>query len=367
MATGENEITVRTPGGTYGVVVERDVLRRTGEELDRVAAGRPWAVITDRVVWRHWGQAFEAAVAPRTFSLVRLPPGEEQKRIATAEYVFEQLVKLRLDRTALIIGFGGGVIGDLAGFVASVFLRGVAFANIPTTLLAQIDSSVGGKTGVNLAGGKNLVGTFYQPRRVLADPEVLRTLPARELRAGLYEAIKCGVLKRPLFDFIERERAGLLAKDPDSLAELVRRSIEVKAWVVSRDEREAGLRRVLNLGHTIGHALEAETGYSYFLHGEAVAWGLRAITLIAEQRGFLPSRDAERIHALVRSLGGLPPLVRISPRRLAHRLLADKKTLGGVVHFVIPARIGKVQVVTGIDTAAVVDALDRLRKESAAG
>lgn len=357
-------IVVRTPGMRYRVLVERGVLARAGRELEQVAAGRSWVVLTDTTVWRHWGRALHRALAPRRYGLVRIPPGEQQKKLATAERICEQLVRLRADRTSLLVAFGGGVLGDLASFVASVFLRGVDYVQIPTTLLAQIDSSVGGKTGVNLSAGKNLVGTFYQPRLVLADPEVLRTLPDRELRAGLYEAVKSGIIRsRSLFDFMERRRRDLLRKDPDALAELVRRSIAVKAWVVARDEREAGLRRILNLGHTVGHALEAETGYRHFLHGEAVAWGLRAATLLAEERRLIPENDARRIHGLLSSIGKLPPLVNLSPARLAARLLADKKTRGGRVHFVLPERIGKVRIVADVQTRSVARALDRLRGE----
>ncbi len=356
------EITVRTPGGRYGVLVWPGALALAGEELEKLAPGRPWAIITDRNVWKYWGKSLEAALG-RRYLLVSIPPGEEQKSLAVAERICEQLVRQGADRTSILIAFGGGVVGDLAGFVASVFLRGVEYIQIPTTLLAQIDSSVGGKTGVNLRAGKNLVGTFYQPKRVLADPEVLRTLPHRELRAGLFEAAKCGVLRKSLFDFLERRRDDLLRRNAGALAELVGRAVRLKAWVVGRDEKEAGLRRVLNLGHTVGHALEAETGYRYFLHGEAVAWGLRAATLIAQEGGMIGERAAARIHGLVKSLGPLPPLVRLSPGRLAARLLADKKTRGGQVHFILPERIGRVRVVTGIEAAAVVRALEQLCNE----
>ena len=246
---------MRTASARYQVLVERGLLARAGRLLDKVSAGRPWVVVTDKIVWKNWGRALGSALAPRSYGLLRIPPGEQQKNFRTAELLCEQLVRQRADRNSLLIGFGGGVIGDLTSFVASVFLRGVDYVHIPTTLLAQIDSSVGGKTGVNLRSGKNLVGTFYQPRQVLADPEVLRTLPARELRAGLYEAVKAGIiLDKGLFEFVEQRREDLLQGNPDRLAELVRRSVAIKAWVVARDEKESGLRRILNLGHTVGHA-----------------------------------------------------------------------------------------------------------------
>lgn len=357
------------------MVVEPRSLAHLAAELDRAcgrpAGARPLFVITDNNVWKYWGSAFDAAVsAPRgrgrlvkqrpRYGLIRIRPGEERKQMQTVERISERSVALGADRGSLLIAFGGGVVGDIAGFVASVYLRGVDYVQVPTTLLAQIDSSVGGKTGVNLRSGKNLVGTFYQPKRVIADPGVLRTLPDRELRAGLFEAIKCGILRRGIFAFIEEHRDALLRKDPNALAGLVRGCVGLKAWVVTRDERESGLRRVLNLGHTVGHILEVETGYRRFLHGEAVAWGLRAVTLLAEDRGLIRPAEAARIHSLVKALGPLPPLPAISPARLASRLMTDKKTRGGVVHFVLPEAIGKVTVVNDIEPRSVARALETL-------
>ena len=280
------------------------------------------------------------------------------------EFITGELVRAGADRGTLLVGFGGGVIGDITGFVASVYLRGVECVHIPTTLLAQIDSSVGGKTGVNLRAGKNLVGTFHHPRRVIVDPEVLGTLPERELRAGLYEAIKCAVIRsRPLFDFLEQNREALLAKDRPALTRVIHDCLAIKARVVSEDEKERDLRRILNFGHTVGHALEAETSYRYFLHGEAVAWGMRAATLIAEERRMIRTIEAARIHALLMGYGRLPALVRLEPVHLAARLSADKKTRNGVLHFVLPERIGKVRVVAGVEDQAVARALEALMNE----
>jgi len=259
------------------------------------------------------------------------------------------------------------VVGDVSGLVASLYMRGVEFVQVPTTVLAQVDSSIGGKTAVNLAAGKNLLGTFYHPRVVLIDPNVLKTLPDREFRAGLYEALKCGVIGDvELFLRFEQNRAKILKRDPTELEWLITQSVKLKAEVVSADEREGGLRRVLNLGHTIGHALEAETGYRRLLHGEAVAWGMIAATNIALNVGRTDSVTAGRIADAVLSLGKLPE-VNVSARKILARLQTDKKTQNGVVHFILPREIGKVEVATDVPEGAVLQAVDELRQASHTG
>ncbi|MGB6802743.1 MAG: 3-dehydroquinate synthase family protein, partial [Candidatus Sulfotelmatobacter sp.] len=243
----------------------------------------------------------------------------------------------------------------------------VELVQIPTTVLAQVDASVGGKTAVNLGAGKNLLGTFHHPRTVLIDPEVLRTLPNREYRAGLYEALKCGIIgDLDLFLRFEQKRAQILKRDPVELEGLIAQSVKLKAEVVSADEREGGLRRVLNLGHTIGHALEAETGYRSLLHGEAVAWGMIAATNIALAVGRTDSVTAGRIADAVLSLGGLPEL-KVSARKILARLQADKKTQGGVVHFVLPREIGKVEIASDVPDSVVIGAVEELRRLSHGG
>jgi 3-dehydroquinate synthase len=225
-----------------------------------------------------------------------------------------------------------------------MYMRGVEVVQIPTTLLAQVDASVGGKTGVNLKAGKNLIGAFWQPRAVLIDPEVLSSLPAREYRAGLYEALKCGVIGNPeLFREFENNRDKIAQRDPATVERLIAESVRLKAHVVSVDEKENGLRRVLNFGHTIGHALEAETGYRSLLHGEAVGWGMRVAVEISRMRG-LPDAEAGRILAAIDALG-LPPLPRLTPRRLLNAAAGDKKRIGGIRHFVLLDRIGHARVV----------------------
>ena len=346
-------IRVRIPGGSYPVLVEAGILRRAGQALKKLG-DRRICVITNDPVWSYWGGALETGLAGLHATVIRVPEGEQNKTLATVEAITEDLVRARADRTALLLSLGGGVIGDIAGFVAAIYLRGVDYVHIPTTLLAQVDSSVGGKTGVNLRSGKNLVGSFHHPKMVLVDPKVLGTLPERELRAGLFEAIKCGVIRdKPLFDFLEKKAGDVLSGKLPALTRVIHDCLALKARVVSADEKEHGVRRILNFGHTVGHALEAETSYRYFLHGEAVAWGMRAATRIAEERGMIRGADAARIHALILRYGPVPPMVQLRPEDLATRLLADKKTRHGVVHFVLPQRIGTVKVVPDVPTEAV--------------
>jgi 3-dehydroquinate synthase len=230
---------------------------------------------------------------------------------------------------------------------------------IPTTLLAQVDAAVGGKTGANLVSGKNLIGSFHQPLVVLIDPDVLKTLPEREYRAGLYEIIKCGVIRdADLFHTMDRDAARVLAQDPELVEHIIAAAVRIKAEVVTADEREGGLRRILNFGHTIGHALEAETHYTHFLHGEAIAFGMRAATALAERTSYLNSREASNICRVVDRYGPIPSLQAIPAANLAARLRSDKKTVQGKVHFVLPIRVGEVKVVTGINEALVLESIE---------
>jgi len=236
------------------------------------------------------------------------------------------------------------VVGDVAGFAAASYLRGVRLVHIPTTLVAQVDSAIGGKTGVNLPEGKNLVGAFYPPKLVIADPALLATLPHREYRSGLYEVIKYGVIAdRKLFMFLERQMPAVLRRDPEALGYIISRSVAIKARVVSADEREGGLRQILNFGHTLGHALEAATGYRRFLHGEAVAWGMIAATMMALATERLALMEAFRIVRLVTSVGRLPVVPAISGAKLRSILAGDKKARGGRVLWVLPRQIGKTE------------------------
>jgi 3-dehydroquinate synthase len=258
-----------------------------------------------------------------------------------------------------VIAFGGGIVNDTGGFLAAIFMRGIPVIQIPTTLLAQVDAAVGGKTGVNLVSGKNLLGSFHQPLVVLIDPDVLRTLPEREYRAGLYEIIKCGVIRDPaLFHLLDNDVAGVLAQEPATVERIIADAVRIKAEVVSADEREGDLRRILNFGHTVGHALEAETKYSRFLHGEAVAFGMRAATALAERTDTLPGSEAAQIQSVIAKYGPIPPLAGITAGSLAARLSSDKKTVQGKVHFVLPVKIGEVCIVPSPDKRLVLESIE---------
>jgi 3-dehydroquinate synthase len=287
------------------------------------------------------------------------PGGEENKRFAQVELLAEQMVQEGADRSSLVVAFGGGIVNDIGGFLAAIFMRGIPVLQIPTTLLAQVDAAVGGKTGANLVSGKNLVGSFHQPLAVLIDPDVLATLPEREYRAGLYEIIKCGIIRSPrLFDLLVNRQADVLKQEPAVVEDIIAESVRIKAEVVSADEKEGGLRRILNFGHTIGHALEAETRYTRFLHGEAVAFGMNAATHLAYLTGLLAAADSDRILDCVRLYGPIPPLDGITAGSLVGRLTADKKTIQGKVHFVLPDRIGNTQVKSGIAESLILEATE---------
>src|SRR6185312_8632169 len=278
-------IPITTASRNYEAVIEHGLLSRAGEILRDAVAGNPPAfVITVPPVRRRWGKVLLKSLAGGGFDtkVVEMPDGERFKRLTTIEKLAEDMLKVGADRKAVVVAFGGGVVGDVAGMLASVYMRGVTLVQVPTTVQAQLDAAIGGKTGVNLRTGKNLIGTFYQPRLVLIDPETLATLPEREFRAGMYEALKAGVIgNAELFGRLENSSIKSLRKDSELATWAIAESVRLKARVVSADEKEGDLRRVLNLGHTLGHALEAATGYRQFLHGEAVAWGMQAAARIS--------------------------------------------------------------------------------------
>jgi 3-dehydroquinate synthase len=351
----------------YEAVIESGLLAQAGARLRELLDGSERAfVVTVPPVRRRWGKTLMSSLAKAGIEakVVEMPDGEPAKKLATVEMLASKLAAHGADRNAVVLAFGGGVVGDTAGLLASLYMRGISVVQIPTTVLAQVDASIGGKTGVNLKAGKNLLGTFHQPRAVLIDPAVLASLPDREFRAGLYEALKCGVIGSPeLFRRFEDEKDKILKRDAATLEWVIAQSVRQKAAVVAADEKESGLRQVLNFGHTIGHALEAETGYRGFLHGEAVAWGMVAATNIALAMGKLGSVNAKRIVDAVLGLSDLPP-IRVKPAKVLKRLQADKKTKDGVVHFVLPREIGQVEIVKGVPENIVLDAVAQLKNLS---
>ena len=332
---------------SYAIKVGGGLMPRLGAECAALKLGRRCAVITDANVGRRFAKAALKSLSASGFEpvLVTVPAGEKSKRLAVVEKCHDQLAAHRLERKSFIVALGGGVVGDLAGFVAATYLRGVPFVQVPTTLLAQVDSSVGGKTGVNLTAGKNLVGAFYQPRLVLCDLDALKTLPKREYLSGLAEVIKYGVIYDAiLFAQLERNLPKLLQREAAALRTVIARCCEIKAEVVGQDETESGLRAILNFGHTIGHAIENSSGYGKFLHGEAIAIGQVAAAKLSHEMLGLPSGELERIKKLL-VRAGLPVKIRLDAARrkkLFAAMKLDKKVSAGEIKFVLAQKIGKV-------------------------
>ena len=363
-------IQVQSGSAAYPVFVGRELLPTLRRRIAKVAgkAGRVF-VLTSPEIWSLWSDAFlESFPHQDPPSVLFLQPGEEHKRLRTVERLAEQLAESHADRSSLLIAFGGGIVGDVGGFLAAIYMRGIDYIQVPTTLLAQVDSSVGGKTGVNLQSGKNLVGSFHHPLAVFADTELLQTLPSRELRAGLFESVKAGIIRdAKLFSFMERHAGAILARDPKAIEYVVAASIQMKADVVGIDELETGLRMILNFGHTLGHAIEAATRYKKLLHGEAVAWGMIAATRLGLARKTVTVFDAARIEKLIVDYGPLPTL-RIPIDRLLDAATRDKKNRSGVRRFILPSGIGNAVVVENVTDAELFSAAEsmlRAARESA--
>jgi 3-dehydroquinate synthase len=333
---------------TYAVHVGAGILGRLGARCAEAGLAGRCAVIADKAVAGHYAEAALESLRAAGFApvLVTVPVGEKAKRLSVVERCYDELARHRLERRSFVVALGGGVTGDLAGFVAATYLRGISLVQAPTTLLAQVDSSVGGKVGVNLKAGKNLVGAFLQPRLVLCDTETLKTLPDREYRAGIAEVIKYGVIRdAKLFRRLERDIERLVAREMSVVEPVVARCCEIKAEVVSEDETEGGLRAILNFGHTVGHAIEAITAYGKYLHGEAISVGqVVAARLSRELLGLSPGEE-ERIRELfVRA--GLPVSIRLNARQreqLFQAMTLDKKVSAGEARFVLARRIGEVE------------------------
>jgi len=355
-------IDVETPSRTYSVTVLDGALDRIGPLLDerRVPARR--FIVSSPLVWRLHGARIVRSLDPSaTAEPILVPDGERFKNLGTVARIYDGLIQGKADRGSALVAVGGGVIGDMAGFAAATFLRGIALVHVPTTLLAQVDSAIGGKVGVNHVLGKNLIGSFHQPLAVVADPEALTTLPRREFRAGLYEVIKYGVTSSAgLFDRIVRERRAIFERGAAALVPIIAESCRIKAEVVAADEREAGPRMILNFGHTAGHALEAATKYRKYRHGEAVAYGMLAAAQLAAARGALADRDRQALADLIASLGPLPPIADISARQLVDAMRHDKKIVAGRLHFVLPTAIGAATIVDDVSEKELLTALTRV-------
>ena len=352
-------IRVDTPSAKYDVTAGSGLIGSLAPRIERIAGRLPRRifVLTSAPIWALWGETFVASF-PEEPIVLFLEPGEKYKSMASVEKLLREMARAGGDRGSLLIAFGGGIVGDVGGFLAAIYMRGIVYVQVPTTFLAQVDSSVGGKTGVNLPEGKNLVGSFHQPLAVFADIGVLGTLPDRELRAGLMESVKAGIIRdRALVRFMEEHVDEVLGRDAKALEKVIAASIRMKAGVVSRDERETGLRMILNLGHTVGHALEQATGYKTLLHGEAVGWGMIATLYLARKRGAITAGQFERLERLIYLYGPLPAL-KLKAKKVVAATGGDKKNVGGVRRFVLPV---------GIGDAGVVEDVTREELEAAVG
>ncbi len=352
-------IRVKASVGAYEVVCAAGALARLDEEIAQLGKFTSVQVVSSPKAWRAVGKAVLRGLRRHKPAEVHLfDDREAKKELRSVEHIARMLARAKADRRSVILAVGGGVVGDVVGYAAASYLRGVALVQIPTTLVAQTDSSVGGKTGVNLPEGKNLLGAFYPPRLVVVDPLALKTLSKREFRGGLAEVIKYGIIADArLFAYLEENFEKALQRDEKVLEHLITRSIEIKAWVVSKDERESGLREILNYGHTFGHALESETRYRQYQHGEAVAWGMRCAALLGHKIGLAKAGDVSRILALIERLGTLPAWPKVSDASLIAAMRTDKKTRGNKLRFVLSKQIGNAATYENVPLSAVKHAL----------
>jgi 3-dehydroquinate synthase len=358
-------IPVRTASANYDVEIGPALLPTVGDRLDTLLHGglktgkQRAFVITSPEILRLHGPALLSGL-PANTPILEVPAGEQHKRLATVETLLEALAQHGADRDSILIAFGGGVLGDMTGFLAACYMRGVRYIQVPTTALAQIDSSIGGKTGVNLAAGKNLAGAFHHPLAVYADIDTLTTLPDNELRAGLQEAVKAGIIRdADLFTYMETHAAAILARDQAALTHVIAASVRVKADVVSADEREGGLRMILNLGHTLGHAIEAATHYTELLHGEAVAWGMLAAAAIAKRRNLITVPEHDRIERVILAYGPLKHFD-ADPAELVALTAKDKKNRSGNRSFVLPVGIGNAAVLPDVTETELTFTAERM-------
>jgi 3-dehydroquinate synthase len=358
-----DKIRVELDERSYTIAIGSGILRDIGKNLERFDFNKKVALVSNPTVYELYGKTVTDSLSASGFEVMKiiLPDGEEHKNLASVEIIYEQLLMARFDRKSALIALGGGVIGDITGYAASTYMRGIDFIQVPTTLLAQVDSSVGGKTGVNHSLGKNMIGTFWQPRLVWIDVTTLHTLSNRNFLAGIGEIIKYGIIwDRGFFDFIERKRESVLSLNPEDIIHIIKRSCEIKADVVSRDERETGLRAILNFGHTVGHAIETSTGYTAFLHGEAIAIGMYAEAVLANEAGLIGQAEICRIKQIIKTYGLPVEIPRsIEMKHLLEAMKRDKKAVSGDVKYILPEQIGRVRIQGGFPEEAVERALRR--------
>jgi 3-dehydroquinate synthase len=350
---------VRSASGTYRIACGSGAINRLKTVISQQPDATGVFVLSSPRVWKYCGRKITKALGSASAAApILFEDSESAKTLSTVEKVCRALHRAGADRRSVIVAVGGGVVGDVAGFVAASYLRGVRLIHVPTTLVAQIDSSIGGKTGVNLPEGKNLVGAFYPPVAVVADPVFLQTLPGAQFHSGLYEGVKyVNIAGNKSFTYLEANMAKVLRRDPRAVEWLMLHSIRAKAAIVSKDERESGLRQVLNFGHTFGHALETAGNYRRHLHGEAVGWGMLVATLIALATNRINSIQAQRIARLVMSVGPLPGLSATRPAKLLALMRGDKKSLAGRVRSVLPIGIGRVEWGIEIPDRLVIEAI----------
>ena len=340
-------IQVATTSRAYPVQVGAGLLARLDTLLDEAGVTAQRVVVSSPTVWKAHGAGIARALG--SVEPILVPDGERSKTAHTVARIYDVLIRMAADRSVTIVAIGGGVIGDVVGFAAATYLRGVGLVHVPTTLLAQVDSSIGGKVGINHALGKNLIGSFHQPLAVFADPEVLGTLPRREFRAGLYEVVKYGMIADSgLFERVGRDLRAIVRREQEALATVIADSCRIKARVVSEDERESGLRRILNFGHTAGHAIEAVTKYRRFRHGEAVAYGMLAVADLGVRRGVFAEAERSALADLVARLGPLPAVSDLSAQALVEAMRRDKKVREGRLHVVLPTGIGATRIVDDV-------------------
>lgn len=341
------KISVALGTASYDILIGSQMLASLGRELRQRSLSKQVAVVTHPLVDRLYGRVVRKSLKEAHFEtvMIPLPSGEKYKTLRQIERIYDALISHRFERGSLLMALGGGVVGDMTGFAAATFLRGVSYIHVPTTLVAQVDASIGGKTGVDHSKGKNLIGSFHQPRMVFIDPATLSTLPRREFVAGIAEVVKYGVILGPaFFKYLESHVLSILALDADVLSSCIGRSASMKARVVAADEKESGLRRILNYGHTIGHAIETLTSYKRYKHGEAVSIGMSAAARLSNFLGLLPKEEVLRQENLLKRFGLPTKLPKLAPERILDRILQDKKVNAGEVFFVLPEKIGAVRV-----------------------